>query len=70
MAIVSVCDEYVLACNVCGTIGGEFSDFMEAVDWKKDLTNNWTCHRNGSDWIDLCPVCNGKEFVDDKPREA
>jgi hypothetical protein len=51
---------YTLECDLCGHTEDGFSDFMEAVYYKK--ASGWKARKDEFDkWIDRCPSCVEEE---------
>lgn len=48
---------YNLVCDVCGGKANKtFSEFYEALEYKKDSDWKWQKQKNGQ-WEDVCPNC-------------
>ena len=66
MSIEKIGYLYAIECDQCNkTEETHFDEFMEAVDWKRDKSNLWLSRKNGNQWEDLCPECNGNTKNDD-----
>jgi len=50
---------YTLTCDRCGECCDEvFEAFGDAVEYKKDRSNNWHSKKDESgEWEDICPDC-------------
>lgn len=55
--------DYELICDHCEEVADEdFSEFQEAVQYKKD--NGWrSLKTNMGDWKDLCPDCQSPDII-------
>jgi Fe2+ or Zn2+ uptake regulation protein len=56
MSISTNDDITTLECDICGEYE-EFFDFEQALDFKKDKSNNWKCKKIDDEWYDACPDC-------------
>jgi len=50
-------EKFNLTCDKCGTIGGQYEEFIGAVRAKKTLA--WICRKQGGLWMDYCKDCKG-----------
>jgi len=49
---------FTLVCDNCGERDDEdFSDFQDAVDFKK--SSEWSSKKQYGEWFDICPKCKG-----------
>ncbi len=47
--------KFKLICDFCDETKAEFTDFYDAVDYKKE--NGWKSVEEFGNWFDKCPDC-------------